>query len=167
MRCLIRLMILLSSALVSACAAPAQESSGSTDALLKELVALERSALDRWITLDPEGYLSIDAPDITYFDPTTEKRIEGLDAMRARLAPVKDMKLPFTKPRYEMLDPRVQHQGDMALLTFNLVNYGTVGDGPERVLTRWNSSEVYRRDGGRWKIIHSHWSYVRPEIKPS
>jgi ketosteroid isomerase-like protein len=170
MQRLIHLTVLLYAiALEAFCAAtPARESGGATtDALLKELVALERSALDRWIALDPEGYLSLDAPDITYFDPTTEKRIDGLDAMRKRLAPIRDMKLPFTKPRYDMLEPKVQHQGDMAVLTFNLVNYGTPPDGRERVYARWNSTEVYSRIAGSWKIVHTHWSYIRPEIKPS
>jgi hypothetical protein len=50
----------------------------------------------------------------------------------------------------------------VALLTFNLVNYGKLPDAPERVLARWNSTEVYSRLGGTWKIIHSHWSYIQP-----
>ena len=59
------------------------------DRLLQELVALERSALDRWIKLDPQGYLDLQAPDVTYFDPFTERRVDGLDAMQVRLAPMK------------------------------------------------------------------------------
>jgi len=62
------------------------------DGLLEELVALERSALDRWIKLDPQGYLDIQAPDVTYFDPFTERRIDGLDAMQVRAAAMKKMK---------------------------------------------------------------------------
>ena len=94
------------------------------DRLLDELVALERSALDRWIRLDPQGYLDLQAPEVAYFDPFTERRVDGLDAMRLRLAPMKKMKPPFTDPRYDMIDPKVQRHGDVALLTFNLVNYG-------------------------------------------
>jgi len=135
------------------------------DRLLEELVALERSALDRWIKLDPQGYLDLQAPEVTYFDPFTERRVDGLDAMRVRLAPMKKMKPPFTDPRYDMIDPKVQRHGDVALLTFNLVNYGKLPDAPERVLARWNSTEVYSRIGGTWKIIHSHWSYIQPELK--
>jgi hypothetical protein len=30
---------------------------------------------------------------------------------------------------------------------------------------RWNSTEVYLRVGGTWKIVHSHWSYTKPELK--
>jgi ketosteroid isomerase-like protein len=133
--------------------------------LLEELVALERSALDRWIKLDPQGYLDLQAPEVTYFDPFTERRVEGLDAMQVRLASMKKMKPPFTDPWYEMIDPKVQRHGDVALLTFNLVNYGKLPGTPERVLARWNSAEVYSRIGGTWKIIHSHWSYIQQELK--
>jgi ketosteroid isomerase-like protein len=136
------------------------------DALLEELVALERSALDRWITLDPEGYLGLYAPDVTYFDPTTERRVVGLTAMQARLAPLKGMKPPFSDPRYELIEPKVQRHGEVALLTFNLVNRGKLADGAERELSRWNSTEVYSRIGGKWKIVHSHWSFVQPQLKP-
>ncbi len=40
---------------------PAQDGGGSVDRLLDELVALERSALDGWIRLDPQGYLDLQA----------------------------------------------------------------------------------------------------------
>ena len=82
-----------------------------------------------------------------------------------RLAPMKRMNPPFTDPRYDMIDPNVRRHGDVALLTFNLVNYGKLPDAPERVLARWNSTEIYSRIGGTWKIIHSHWSYIQPELK--
>jgi ketosteroid isomerase-like protein len=134
--------------------------------LLEELVTLERSALDRWIRLDPQGYLNLYASEVTYFDPFTERRVDGLAAMEARVAPMRGMKSPITDPRYEISGPKVQRHGNVALLTFNLVNYGKVGDQPERVLARWNSTEVYGRTGGTWKIIHSHWSFTKPEIKP-
>jgi ketosteroid isomerase-like protein len=138
---------------------------GYVDRLLEELVGLERSALDRWIRMDPQGYLDLQASELTYFDPFTEKRVDGLDAMQIQVAPMTNMKPPFTNPRYEMIDPKVQDGGDMALLTFNLINYGTPPGSPERVIARWNSTEVYRQIGGRWKIVHSHWSFIQPELK--
>src|SRR5512145_2641700 len=102
MRLGIRLTILLLvCGLCSSCMA-SQESGSSADALLEELVSLERSALDRWVTLDPQGYLGLYTDQVTYFDPTTEKRLNGLEAMKTRFGPMKDLKLPFTSPRYEM-----------------------------------------------------------------
>jgi len=84
-------------------------------------------------------------------------------ALEMRLAPIKDLK--FTDPRYEMIDPKVQRYGDVAVLTFNLVNYGKPGTGEESVVARWNSTEVYSRIAGKWRIIHSHWSYIKPQVK--
>ena len=82
--------------------------------------------------------------------------------MQVRLAPMKKMKPPFTDPRYDMIDPKVQRHGDAGAPDVNLVNYGKL---PERILARWNSGEVYSRIGGTWKIIHNHWSYIQPELK--
>jgi ketosteroid isomerase-like protein len=132
---------------------------------LEHIVTLERAALDRWVRLDPQGYLDLYAPEVTYFDPQREKRIDGLEAMKTLLGPIKNMKPPFTNPRYDMIAPRLQVRGDAALLTFNLVSYGTPPGGKEMVVARWNASELYARVGGAWKIIHSHWSLTKPELK--
>jgi ketosteroid isomerase-like protein len=126
------------------------------------IIAMEQRALERWGKGDPGGYFEIMAPDATYFDPTLAKRIAGLDALHALIDPFAG-KLRID--RAEMIDPRVQHHGDVAVLTFNLISHGAqLGDGPKGDV-RWNSTEVYRRIDGQWKIIHSHWSYTRPELK--
>lgn len=135
------------------------------DSLSEEIIVLERSALDRWIMFDPQGYLDLYAPEVTYFDPNQEKRTDGLEAMKTLLAPIKSFKGTIRDPHYEMVAPKIQRHGDVALLTFNLINYGKVGDRPESVLARWNSTEVYSRINGSWKIIHSHWSYIKPELR--
>jgi ketosteroid isomerase-like protein len=64
-----------------------------------------------------------------------------------------------------MVDPKVQQHGDIAVLTFNLISHGArFGQGPKGDV-RWNSTEVYQRISGQWKIIHSHWSYTQPQLK--
>ncbi len=111
---------------------------------------------------DPQGFLEIFAGDITYFDPAVERRIDGFTALR-------DYLVPFTGKihidRYEIVEPRVQRHGDAAVLTFHLVNYERREDGTEHVLVRWNSTEAYARIEGRWRIVHTHWSYLKPELK--
>ena len=164
-RAICLVVVILANGFVAPAATFVGQGPGPADRLLEELVSLERAALDRWIKLDPQGYLDLYAQELTYFDPTTEKRVDGMRAMQERVAPMKNVKLPFTKVRYELLDPRVQRHGDIAVLTFNVVNYGTLPDRPESVLTRWNSTEVYGRVNGKWKIIHSHWSFVKPELR--
>ena len=143
----------------------AQQGVAPTKGLTEEIITMERSALDRWIIGDPDGYLNLYASEITYFDPMREARVDGPKAMRALFEPIKKAKSPVKDPRYEMINPKVAQHGDVALLTFNLISYGKMGDQPEAVLARWNSTEIYARTEGTWKIIHSHWSFTKPELK--
>ena len=69
----------------------------------EQIISLERSALDRWIRADPDGYLSLYVQDATYFDPFGEKRVDGLEELTARLGALRGMTLPFTEPRYAMI----------------------------------------------------------------
>jgi ketosteroid isomerase-like protein len=127
-----------------------------------EVIALERLALDRWGKGDVGGFMSLYADEITYFDPIQDRRVDGLPAIRALYEPLAGK---FTVDRYEMLNPKVQRYGDVAVLTYNLQNYARQADGTERPTTRWNSSAVFRRIDGRWRTIHSHWSYTKPEVR--
>jgi len=128
----------------------------------KARAAMERAALDRWGKGDPQGYLEVMAPEVTYFDPMQAKRVDGLPAMKSLLVPLTGK---VTVRRYDMVDPKVQRHGDVALLTFNLVSYQAQPDGAEKAVARWNSTETYARLEGQWRIIHSHWSYIKPELK--
>jgi hypothetical protein len=128
-----------------------------------QIIALERGAIDRWGKGDPQGYYEIMASEETYFDPITEKRLDGLEALKAHVAPFAGK---ISVERYEMLDPRVQRDGNVAVLTFNLLDHGARLAGVDQGTPHWNSTEVYRRIGGAWWIVHSHWSYVKPELRP-
>jgi ketosteroid isomerase-like protein len=123
-----------------------------------QILALERGALDRWGNGDPDGFLESYAGDITYFDPVTAMRIDGLQAMVNYYLPwVGKIQIA----RYEMLNPHVVVDGNMALLTYNLVNYIRDAHGVESVGSRWNSTTVYQHRDNTWKAIHSHWSFTR------
>jgi ketosteroid isomerase-like protein len=134
------------------------------DDVAAHIIALEKAALDRWNAADPQGYLDLYTPEMTYFDPSQDARLDGIEAMKTYYAPLFGAQYPFTKPRYEMLNPLVQHYGEVAVLSFNLVNYATFEGQGEAVIARWNSTEVYRLVEGRWMICHSHWSYIKSEV---
>jgi ketosteroid isomerase-like protein len=123
-----------------------------------EIIALERAALDRWGKGDPQGCLETYTSDITYFDPVSPTRIDGLDAMKAWYAPIAGK---VAIARYDMIGALVQRFGEIAVLSYQLINYGT----NDQVLTRWNSTAVYRLTEAGWKIAHSHFSYTQPELK--
>lgn len=120
--------------------------------VVKTIIAMERAALDRWGKGDPSGYLEISAPDLVYFDPFLERRLDGLEALTRYYEALRGQ---IRIDRYEFIDPKVQVCGDVATLTFNLVSHtGTTQ-------MRWNCTEVYQRRGDRWLIIQTHWSITQ------
>ena len=128
--------------------------------LTEKIIGMERAALDRWGKGDPGGYLEILAAELTYFDPFTKERVDGLAEMREYLAPITGK---IHIDHYEMTNTQVQHHGDIAILTFNLVDVAKEPDSDRLMTMRWNSTEVYGRIEGAWKIVHSHWSYTKNE----
>jgi ketosteroid isomerase-like protein len=124
-------------------------------------IALERGALDRWGRGDPQGYLDLYAREVTYFDPTRDKRLDGFEAMKQALEPIKGL---VKVDRYEMVDPQVYRAGDAAVLTYNLVSHGRSPSG-EAMVVHWNSTAVYAQIDRQWKIVHSHWSFTKPDLK--
>lgn len=122
---------------------------------------MERAALDRWSEGDPQGALDLYTDDITYFDPLQDKRVDGLEAMKALYAAIAGK---FKIERYDMIDPKVQKVGDVAILTYNLVDHVVESpDGAVNIRLSWNCTAVYARVEGKWKAVHAHFSYVKPQ----
>lgn len=117
-----------------------------------EILVLERGALDGWLKGDPGPQLAITDPQITYFHAVVENRLEGLPAVkelyeRFRGTPLFDS--------YEILTPKVQVSGEVAVLTYLLAQHtGTV-------TTFWNATQVYQMRKEGWRVIHTHWSAAK------
>lgn len=116
------------------------------------IIAMERSALDRWGKGDPSGYLEISAPDVVYFDPFLERRLDGVEALTRYY---ESLRGKIRIDRDELINPNVQVCGEAAVLTFNYVSYTGA------VRMRWNCTEVYRNQTGLWRIIQTHWSITQ------
>jgi ketosteroid isomerase-like protein len=116
------------------------------------IIAMERAALDRWGNGDPSGYLEISAPEVVYFDPFLERRLDGLEALTHYY---EGLRGKIRIDRDELLNPKVQVFGEVAVLTFNYVSH--TGETP----MRWNCTEVYQRQSGQWRIIQTHWSITQ------
>ena len=118
------------------------------------IIAEEKAALEEWNRGNPTGYLDIYAEDITYFDPFLKKRLAGFEEMKTLYEGVRGA---IHVESYEMIDPVVQIDGRMAVLSYNLVSHS----GNDTM--RWNCTEVYRQQPDeQWKIIHNHWSLTEP-----
>jgi ketosteroid isomerase-like protein len=60
----------------------------------------------------------------------------------------------------EFIDPKIEIYGDVAVMTYNYRSTVKNTDGSVKSQTQWNTTEVYARLDGGWKIIHTHWSYL-------
>ena len=125
-------------------------------AIASVVIDMERGALERWGNGDPSGFLEISAEDVVYFDPFQERRLNGLAELRELYESIRGQ---VQIASFEMIDPVVQSVSDMAVLTFNYVAHDTNED-----TSRWNCTEVFRRDASGWRIIQTHWSFTRPRL---
>jgi ketosteroid isomerase-like protein len=125
----------------------------SNPEISRQLLTMERQAMDGWMKGNPDPALAISDPEITYFHVMTDQRLDGLPAVKALYEGYRGRPL-FES--YEILDPKVQVSGDMAVLTY-LFAWRTGA-----VSSRWNSTQVYQRKKEGWRVIHSHWSMTKP-----
>lgn len=135
------------------------KSSGNHGQIAQTIIAMETAALERWGNGDPSGFMEICAPDVVYFDPGLDRRIDGLDELTKYYEAIRGK---VSIARFELINPHVHLVGDAAVLTFNYVSYG--GEEDEY---RWNCTEVYRRSETGWEIIQTHWSYTKAMRAPS
>jgi ketosteroid isomerase-like protein len=126
---------------------------GMDDETAGEIIGMEQAALERWSQGDPYGFLEISAPDVIYFDAAQERRLEGLTALTSLYESIrKEIRID----RYEIIDPKVQVYGNVALLTYS---YLSEGQGETQ---HWNCTEVYlKKPVSPWRIIHTHWSRAK------
>ena len=126
---------------------------------LGEIMTLESAAMERWRKGDPWGFIELFAPQATYFDTGTPQRLSG-EALRSELAQRQGL------IHYDVMDfiaPRIQVQGDMAVLFYCFFSTRLNPDGSILSRIPWNCSEVYARMDGKWCILHNHWSYIKGE----
>lgn len=123
----------------------------SNENIPEMIISLEKEAL---ASTDPMAFVELSDTDVIYFDPALETKIEGLEQLRTYY---KGMQLP-PDDHFDMIRPIVQVTQNIAVLTFNLDSYLLSGK-----VIKWNCTEVYRRNPeNQWKIIQTHWSYVKP-----
>jgi hypothetical protein len=121
-----------------------------------EILALEQQAMDGCLKGNPDPALAAIDPAITYFHIMTEKRIDGLPSLKALFEAYRGTPL-FDS--YEIVDPKIQTGGEIAILTYILIRHNGA------VTSRWNSTQVYQRKKEGWRVIHSHWSQTNPPVK--
>ncbi len=123
-----------------------------------EIIGIERDALVRGAKGDIDAFVNLSDPDVVYFDPFLERRIDGLAALKEYYHKVS--RPPEEELDIELINPKVQLAGDVAVLTFN---YKSTGRRTGRVQL-WNCTEVFRQTGQGWRILQTHWSWTKPQL---
>jgi ketosteroid isomerase-like protein len=139
---------------------PVQLSQREYEGALGEVMALESAAMERWRKGDPWGFTEISAPGVTYFDPETPQRLNGLEALKSEYAKAEGQ---IFYDVMDFIDPVVRVHGDMLVLVYRFFSTRLNPDGSIMRRTPWNCSEVYARIEGQWRINHTHWSYIKGE----
>ena len=115
------------------------------------ILAKERERLDHWSNGELAAYAQCSTEDVSYFDDIgAHDRLDGLPALLRYLSALEGQ---VPAHDYEMVDPRVQLYGDVAIVT---LRYHPSLHG--EALTRWKATSVYRHNDGEWKMVHAHWS---------
>lgn len=124
-------------------------------ALADHIIGLEKAALDRWFKGDTGGYRELwSERSFSYFDGSSPSRVDShveicgfLDTIEGQLH----------ADRYDFLNPWVQFGEDTALLTYQLYADTNLID------MKYNCIELFQKEpDGRWRVIHSTWSFIRP-----
>lgn len=81
-------------------------------------------------------------------------RLNGLEEMQNYLA-----SLEIPPHSYELVDPKVQIYGDIAILTLRYQSTSLDGkpDPP------WKATSVYRLIDSEWRVVHAHWSLMKDQ----
>ncbi len=122
--------------------------------IARKLVALERQALDGWVKGNPDHDLATYDPAVTLFQTPFATRLDGLPAVRESYERYRGMPVC---DGYEIVDPKVQASGDIAVLTFHFECRN--GSDP----SRYFATQVWQQKKEGWKVIHTHWSKVRTQ----
>lgn len=95
------------------------------------------------------------ADDCTQFTGEAATRLEG-KALLTRLSEAGNQD-PGTGLVDEMLNPKVQIYGDVAILSYNY--FGQAKDKDGKVTpNRAKSTRVYVRQGGKWMLVHANFA---------
>lgn len=129
----------------------------TTDLAASEDAAV-REIIDRWAeavrSADVGQIMAFYADDVVAYDAVGPLRFVGASAYRDHWTVCMSM---CSGMIFDPADPVVAAGGDTAFAHFLIRCGGTSPDGKE--MSSWmRASQGYRKRGGRWRIVHEHFS---------
>ncbi len=131
-----------------------------------ELLALLDAHLKSIWAGDLETYRATTAEDVTFFEwYISTQRIHGLDFHLRETAAVhraaEDQRRDGRyEVEHEVLQPKVQLYGEIAIVTYTLLMRYTTSEGV--LHTNHNETRVFHLREGRWQLVHCHKSPMWP-----
>ncbi|GIV21744.1 MAG: hypothetical protein KatS3mg023_3495 [Armatimonadota bacterium] len=103
---------------------------------------------------DTDTYRELVADDVSSFEAETPARLDTLDFHLHYMRQQKSVRPPNTQYRLDIVHPRVQMYGNVAIVTYTLV---VTRSGENGILfTTTNETRVFVREDGRWLMVHFH-----------
>jgi ketosteroid isomerase-like protein len=153
MKKLLILIVLVTSFVFQSNSTNAQ--TGSNQQVAEEIIAMVKAQWAAQIS-DPANaneQFKNTADEYTEFNSDYSTRVEGKAlAMKLSEAGSKGAGRVLAA---EMLNPKVQVYGDVAILSYNYAGVVSNKDGESKP-ARAKTSRVYAKQGGKWKLVHAN-----------
>ena len=130
-------------------------SQANNQAVADEIIAMVKA---QWAaeTADPANLAEIfknTADEYTEFNPSYSTRLDGKTVAMNLAEP--GGKSSTRRVASEMLNPKVQVYGDVAILSYNFAGVRKNKDGDIKPW-RAKSTRVYAKQNGKWKMVHGN-----------
>jgi ketosteroid isomerase-like protein len=125
------------------------------------ILSLEKAAMERWRNGDPWGFVELSTEQSSYIDPGLTRPIFGLQELTTYM---QQLEGEIHYQGSEFIDPKVVTFEDVAVLSYNYRSSVIARDGTIMSQTPWNATKVYFRLEGKWRIIHTHLSYINHKL---
>ena len=153
-----KISLVMKSTILIAFACATAAFAGEDPKVAAEVIAAARA---QWAVETAGGSIAEEmatvADDYTEFNPDYPVRLDGKTA-NSKLYEASER--DGTKPvAADMMDPKVQVYGDVAILTYSYTGVNQMKDGKTKA-SSGKSTRVYARQNGQWKLVHAHFSSV-------
>lgn len=123
---------------------------------IKQVISLEKEALNAWSGGDPTGYAVHAHPQMVYFDNLgAQNLLEGEQQIKSYVQAAFAELKPHT---YEMEGLKSRQYGDTVILAYQY--HPTMLDGSDS--SKWATSVVYVLFKNTWKMVHASWTMLMP-----
>jgi ketosteroid isomerase-like protein len=120
----------------------------------KEVMGTLERLLHAIYCQDTDTYRELVADDVSSFEAETPVRIDEVEFHLHYMRQRKTLRPPNVQYRLDIVNPRVQLYGNVAIATYTLV--ATRSDEGGIRFSTTNETRVFVREDGRWMMVHFH-----------